>query len=423
MRQSHFYLFAAFIGLVLMPNSLHADKQADDLNSKSKAALKQKDVEGAVNYLCEAAKLDPGKYAKKCDSIRQYATSQLTEFEGFFGTGKFELDKKDYAGAIRDLSKITFGPHREEAQRLIHEASSQLNQPSPSADGSMQSLRAAQAAYESGDFASATTNATLVKAANLQSAAQQILTNIRVYNETMQQGDAAMQSKNYAAAQEKYSFALGIKSNGPGNPADKLKQISALLATPEKPASPVVVVADKPAPRLPASKNKSVVPAPPDNSVKIKNSLAEAQDDEGKGNLEAALTAYEQVLALDPQQADAIAGKQRVSDSIGKDPQVLEETLINGIRSYYQSHLTEARDALSLYLTEGGTRSKGAAYFYLGATFMTQAFLSDPRNKANHDSLQRSAVQEFQLAKQEHFKPVEKYVSPKILAVWNQSGS
>ncbi len=421
MRQSHFYLFAAFIGLMLMPNSLHADKQADDLNSKSKAAMKQKDVGAAVNYLCEAAKIDPGKYAKKCDSIRQYATSQLTEFEGLFGTGKFELGKKDYAGAIRDLSKITFGPHREEAQQLIREASSQLNQPSPSADGSLQALRAAQVAYESGDFASATANANLVKATNLQPAAQQILTNIRVYNDTMQQGDAAMQSKNYGAAQEKYNFALRIKSNGPGNPTDKLNQLTALLAPPEKSAP--LVAADKPAPRTPANKGKAFAPAPPDNSVKIKNSLAEAKDDEGKGNLEAALAAYGQVLSLDPQQADAIAGKQRVSDAIGKDPKILEETLVNGIRSYYQSHLTEARDALSLYLTAGGTRSKGAAYFYLGATFMTQAFLSDPQNKTNRDSLQRNAVQEFQLAKQEHFKPIEKYVSPRILAVWNQSGS
>jgi len=304
---------------------------------------------------------------------------------------------------------------------LIHEANSQLNQPSSPADGSMQALQAAQAAYENGDFAAATTNANLVKASNLQPIAQQILTNIRVYNDTMQQGDAAMQSKDYAAAQQKYTFALKIKSNGPGNPADKLKQISSLLATPEKSDSPVTADVSSSRPR--ANKSKLVAQAPPDNSAKIKSSLGEAQDDEKKGNLQAALTAYEMVLSLDPQQSDAVAGKQRVSDAIGKDPQALEETLANGIHNYYQSHLIEARDALSLYLAEGGTRSKGAAYFYLGATFMAQAFLSDPQNKARRDDLQRSAVQEFQLAKQEHFKPIEKYVSPKILAVWNQSGS
>jgi tetratricopeptide (TPR) repeat protein len=421
MRQGHFHRFTALIVFALVPSCLYADKQADDLNTKSKAAMKQKDIEHAVEYLCDAAKLDPGKYSKKCDSIRQQATSQLTEFEGLFGTGKFEFEKKDYAGAIRDLSKISFGPHREDAQRIIQEANGLLKNPSQPADTSMQSLRAAQAAYESGDFASATAAANQVKATNLQPIAQQILTNIRVYNETIEQGDASMQSGNYAAAQQKYNFALGIKNNGPGNPADKLKQISALLAPAEKPAQPVV--ADKSASRPAANKSKSVGQAPPDNSLKIKNSLAEAHSDEDKGDLQAALAVYEQVLSLDPQQADAVTGKQRVSDAIRKDPRALEDTLINGIRSYYQSHLTEARDALSLYLTSGGTRSKGAAYFYLGATFMTQAFLSDPKNKAHHDSLQQSAVQEFQLAKQEHFKPVEKYVSPKILAVWNQSGS
>jgi hypothetical protein len=53
---------------------------------------------------------------------------------------------------------------------------------------------------------------------------------------------------------------------------------------------------------------------------------------------------------------------------------------------------------------------------------LSQALVSDPKNKDDHDRLQQNALQQFQQAKQERFRPVEKYVSPKILAVWNQSG-
>ncbi len=401
--RSRILLFLAI--LLCAPAALFADQQADNLYKQSQAT---NDQQAAVELLCKAAELDPTTYSKKCNDAKQYLDSRLQKFDGLFISGKTKFDAKQYTDAVTDLSKVYFGPRRDEAQKLIAQANDIINHPQP-ADNSAQSLKAAQQAYDNGDFPTAETNASLVKAPELQSQAQAILANIRSYRDNMQQAEAFKTDKNYAAAQQKYNAALSIKSNGPGNPSAKLQELAGLIKQQNGPP----VAGNKPG-------------ALPDNSARIKASLADARDLMKKGDLPGALLAYNQVLVLDPRQPEALTGKDQVNEAmkaaLAKDPKALEDTLVGGIRSYYESHFTEARDAISLYLTAGGTRSKGAAYFYLGATMLSQAIVSSPKSIQERDRLQRSAVQQFQQAKQERFKPIEKYVSPKILAVWNQPG-
>jgi hypothetical protein len=390
--------------LLCAPTALFADQQADALYKQSQAT---NDQQAAVELLCKAAELDPATYSKKCNDAKQYLDSRLQKFDGLFVSGKTKFDAKQYTDAVTDLSKIFYGPRRDEAQKLIAQANDIINHPQP-VDNSPTALKAAQQAYDNGDFATAEANAGLVKAPELQSPAQAILSNIRNYRDDMQQAEAFRTDKNYAAAQQKYSAALSIKSNGPGNPSAQLQELAVLV----KQQNGAAVAGNK--------------QAPPDNSARIKASLADARDHMAKGDLQNALNAYNQVLALDPRQPDALAGKEQVNEAmkaaLSKDPKALEDTLVGGIRSYYESHFTEARDAISLYLTAGGTRSKGAAYFYLGATMLSQAIVSSPKSIQERDRLQKSAALQFQQAKQERFKPIEKYVSPRILAVWNQPG-
>jgi hypothetical protein len=385
--------------VLLASGTLYADQHADDLYQQYKAAIAKSQYEQAANLLCQAAAIDQAKYGKECQNAQQFVNSRLQRFEGYFVTGKSEFNSKDYVGAISDLSRIDFGPRREEAQKLISQANDFINHPQP-VDNSPQALKAAQVAYDNGDFSTAATNAALVKSPDLLPTAQVILSNIHNYNEGVQQGDALMARKNYVAAQQQYRAALNIKANGPGDPSGKLQQIAGLLAA--KPST-----------------------GPQDNSGRIKAELAEAQGNAAKGNWQAALTAYSRVLELDPKQPDALAGKMQAQEAmkaeLSKDPKALEDTLISGVRAYYESHFTEARDAISLYLTAGGTRSKGAAYFYLGATMLSQAILTSPQDKEDSDRLRKSAMQQFQQAKQQNFKPAQKYVSPKILAAWGQS--
>lgn len=388
--------------LLCVPAGLFADQQADELYKQYQAAYAKNDLQTAVDLLCKAAKLDPASYGKKCDDAQQYYNSRVEKFESYFVSGKAKFEAKQYTDAITDLSKIYFGPRRADAQQLIAQANDAINHPQP-VDNSPALLKAAQQAFDNGDFATAEANANLVKSPELLPQAQTILSNIRNYRGDMQQAEAFKADKNYAAAQQKYNAAIAIKSNGPGNPAGKLAEVAGLI----KQQSGVVV----------AKQNGEQ-----EKASKINAGLADAREQLTNQNWQVALTDCNQVLVLDPHQAEALACKQKAEIEITKDPKALEDTLVRGISEYYAAHWTKAYDAISLYLTAGGTRSKGAAYFYLGATILSQAILSDPKSTEEHNRLQQNAIQQFQQAKQQGFKPLEKFVSPKILAVWNQPG-
>ena len=95
------------LGLLLAaPHAIRAEK--DEINARYKEAMARNDVEQAMSILCDAAKVDPKKYEKRCTNAQVDANKQLQKFEILFNTGKAELDRKDYSGAIRDLEKITF---------------------------------------------------------------------------------------------------------------------------------------------------------------------------------------------------------------------------------------------------------------------------------------------------------------------------
>jgi hypothetical protein len=406
--------------LLLTPCMLYAEKDTDDVMARYKAALSRNEGEQAVSIVCEAAKTDPKKYEKRCSSAQQDLNKQLFKLDSLFNTGKSELEHKDYGAAVRDLSKITFGVHRVEAQHLIQEANDAQGHPQLLAADKI-TFGVAQAAYLRGDLPAAKLNASQVKVSELLPLAQQMLNNIRTYEEAIQQGDAAMQEGNYTAAQQKYTFAVAINANGPGNPAAKLQQLATLASAPKKPAVKVTPATGAAANLPPSDGKKAEVPSAADNAEKIKAALAEARTAAAANNAEAAIAAYDRVLSLNPRLPEAVAGRQKLLDGLQKDVQSLEVKLAVGIRSYYRSQFTESAAALSLYLNAGGERYKGAAHFYLGATLATRALLLDPQNDADSKTLEQRALLEFQLARREHYQPVQKYIAPRVLALWNES--
>jgi len=402
---------------MLMVRAATADDRASQLNAQYKEARAKKDVEHAANYICEAATLNPNKYAKKCESARADVAARLKAFEGDLWNGQFKLKAKDYPGAIRDLSKIEFGPLRDQAQQLIAQARAQQSGAPAPDDQSRQALRAAQLSYERGDFARAVAQLSSIATANLQPEAVQILTNIRIYNATLAQAEALEQSGDYAGAQQKYSFAAAINPNGPGSIPQKQHHLEMLLdAQRTKAGQPAL-----PAPPTDTKKGKAVT-TPIDNIAKEKKALAAARAAEASGDDQAALAGFTRVLAIDGRQSEALAGKERILNKLRGDPKALEDTLASGIESFYSSHFIEANDAISLYLRAGGTQSTGAAHFYLGATFLSQAILAGP-DKGKQDSLRQNARQEFVLAQQKSYRPIENEISPKILAEWKKSSS
>ena len=410
MRTIRAWLIGACASFALLTPAVHADNQADHLRDLAKQAHAQGALDQEAEYLCQAAGLDPQKYSKKCERARAEVARQLDEFKGLLGTGQFELQHKDYQGAVRDLSKIRFGPLAQQAQALIAEAKSALAQPSADAAGAA-ALNLALAAYQQGDFNTAVSQASQVHSPNLQSKAQQLLTNIKVYQDTMSAGDALANKGDYKGAEEKYTFAVKINANGPGNPADKLRQTDALLQKQTVAQQPVQEPAAKPAqPKV-------------NYAAMVKSDLAQASADEARGDLKGALQAFDSALALDGRQAEARAGRQRVLSELQKNKKELEQSLADGVLSYYASDFAHANEALSLYLSGSDMRSQGVAHFYLAASLLSQAILADSRSEGQASDLRQKAQQQFQLARQARYNPVETLISPKILAEWAKSES
>jgi hypothetical protein len=410
MSRRFYWIFAICAGLALIAPATRADDQADHLRDLAKQAHTQGDLDQEADDLCRAASIDHQKYQKRCDHARGEVAKQLKAFEGNLGTGKFEIQQKDYQGAIRDLSKIRFGPLKNQAESLIAAAKAALAQPAVDA-ASGAALRAALTAYQQGDFDAATAQANQVQSPTLQPQAQQILTNIRVYQDTIAQADNLMKNGEYQGAEQKYSFAINIKNDGPGNPAQKLQQAQAMLQ--QQSAGQQTAADQAGQPSLPKV----------DYAAKIRALLAAAASDESKGDLRGALQHFNNALALDGLQPDAIAGKKRVTAELRKDQTALTASLADGIRSYYNSDFTHATEEFNLYLSGSGTRDQGLAHFYLAAALLSQAILADPHDAAQAQDLRQNAQQQFALARQAHYKPIDKLVSPKILAAWTDTGN
>ena len=370
-----------------------ADPQAEDLYSKYKDAKAKGQYDVAGKYVCDAAKIDP-KYQNECDRVSTYVNGRLQDFETTFVLATDEFNRGDCRSALNDSAKISFGPHRDEALALGQKAKACLEK--PAVDPNAEALKAAQLAYANNNFPTADANAQQVKSAELLSQATTIRNNIKNYTDAMQKGDEYARKKNFAAARQQYELAAQIKSDGPGSPSAKVQQMIATST-----------------PTGPQQDNKAAL---------VKVPLSDAQDAVKRGDCANALVSFARVLELDPKQPDAIAGKAKCQEDIARsDPKRLEETLVSGVRSFYESSFTDAQADISTYVKIGGS-NMGAAYFYLGATMLARAILASPKSKEEYDRFQQAAMENFQKAKQEKFKPVEKYVSPKILAVWAQAG-
>ncbi|WP_433984616.1 hypothetical protein RBB78_08035 [Tunturiibacter empetritectus] len=102
----------------MMAQTSNQDKSADQLRDLASIAKNSGDLLAEANYICQAAALDSKKYEKKCARAKEDANKALVQFQKDLDTGRTEIQQKDYAGALRDLGKITFGPNKAEAQDL-----------------------------------------------------------------------------------------------------------------------------------------------------------------------------------------------------------------------------------------------------------------------------------------------------------------
>lgn len=396
---------------VAVPQTQQTNLSADQLRDLAERAKSNGDLQSEVNYICQAATLDGKKYGKRCEKDKQSLTKTLAQFQANLEVGRNEIQQKNYPGAIRDLSQITFGPNRIEAQEALQEALILGNRIPPNQMGPI-ALQAARRAFSRGSFEEAETLLTRAQTPATVDTARQLLGAIHLYRDSMGQANSLAHSGDYRGAAKNYQTAISILANGPGQPQERLREVQRAIAATEKPAPPPVQ-AQQSAPETPAG------PAPA-NAAKITELLAAAHRQELRKDLRGAKRSYEAVLQLEATQTEALAGKKRILAAWKNDPKMLEENLIEAISDFYASRFADAAEKLRAYLQGKGGKNAGAAHFYLASSLLAQAFLSPPKEITSRTELEHQAQQEFALARQLHYAPIIDSVSPKILAQWDQ---
>jgi hypothetical protein len=395
----------------------HLGRTADELRDLAKQARKSGDFDGEANYLCQAARMDPNKYQKKCEKAQEDLKKVLLQFQADLDMGRAEMQHKDFSGAVRDLSKITFGPAKEQAQALMAQARIEGNLLPPD-QVSQLALAAADTAYSRGDFDKAEDMLKRVQSPSMKAAANQLQTNINLYRAAMNQADALAQSGDFKGAADKYQVAAAIRPNGPGQPLEHARAALDAQAKADQVKAQQAAAQQAALQQAQASAAEESAQAK-ERQEKIKRFLRDAHREETGGDLKGALQAYESALMLDSQQADASAGKRRVLEQMKSTTQSIEATLTEGITDFYASKFDVAQEAIARYLQSGSGKHAGTAHFYLGASMLCQLFLADLKN-VNNANLRRQAEDHFAEAKQLHYAPLSTAVSPKVLAVWTQ---
>lgn len=166
--------------------------------------------------------------------------------------------------------------------------------------------------------------------------------------------------------------------------------------------------------------------------VDVAKTLAEARAAKQKGNVALAKGKYMKVLAADKTNKEALDALDELSKQAAATPAtptpepqttpgVISEAdtlLAKGITEFYTGQFDDAYSDLRDYLKFKGEKV-GLANFYMGALKATQYHLSG----ATDPKLQEAATNAFRVAKKTpKFKPPEKYISPKILEMYNNSG-
>ena len=165
--------------------------------------------------------------------------------------------------------------------------------------------------------------------------------------------------------------------------------------------------------------------------IDVNKVLADARAAKQKGDIRLARGKYMAVLSADKSNKEALAALDELSKMAAatpaqpapepQTPGVISEAdalLGKGITEFYTAQFDDAIFDLRNYLQFKGEKA-GLANFYIGAIKATQYHLTG----ASDPKLQDAAMSAFRAAKKApKFKVPEKYVSPKIVEMYNNAG-
>lgn len=393
---------------------LVAGQMSPDLQKKVGDAVRQHRTDLAADYICEAAKTDASLQGT-CTSNRQQVEVQLQKFEQKYNDGMKAVQEARFDDAKTAFRTIYFGDYHDRAQDMLNKIPALEQQ----AKNNQQAVDSAQRqetddakhiadglnAFENGDFATAKSSFRNVQGTK-KVEAQGWLNKIAQYEQAMNEAQQAEAQKNYDVAKQKYGIAASIKGNGPGNPTARISTLDTLLRQAQ----------------TQQANNRQNTPPPPRQvepakpKVDVAKSLRDAKRLSVSGDTRGARKLYLEVLQAEPANAEALAGMEELNKKAGSSD--VDAMLAEGIRAFYSGAYSDAEESLKFYLISKGSKV-GLAKFYRGAVKLTRFYLDSKPDNALYDD----AVQEFKDAKQvSGFTPPDaKYISPKILKVYEQA--
>jgi hypothetical protein len=386
---------------LLAPVAAFADKN-DDLYNKGQAANNRGDAMAAQDAFCA---IDPSykDAASMCSQAKQAAQTVINLHNKRFLDATQALQEGRLDDAEKLFRSVKFGPRVDLAQRKIQEIADlkakkqQADQAASAAAASNAKTEQGIQAFNRGDFATAK--------ANLPSG-HELLGKISQYESKMAEGNRLMGAKEYSGAYAAFADARNIAPNGPGDPSGALGRAQQAMAANNGPSTP-------PQPTKAAVRDEV-------KKVDVGATLAAAQKAFNKKEYGRARILAGQVLAQDRGNAEAkqilndLPEEQVTASSASEE----DPLLAAAIQQYYQANYSDAADSLKFYIFQKG-RKQGLARFYLGATLATQYYLGGE----NDNQLLQDAKKKFKEAKGvEGFNPPEKYVSPKIMKLFQTAG-
>lgn len=140
--------------------------------------------------------------------------------------------------------------------------------------------------------------------------------------------------------------------------------------------------------------------------------VADARAAVGRKDYLAAVEKLKAAEALDPSNRDAKQLLAQVEELAAEQP------LRGGLQAYFEGHYEEAERQLTTYLNNNG-RKRALAYFFRGAAHGTRFFLSGEKDAQQ----KQQALEDFRALQQDsrRFRVPEKYVPPKILALYTEA--
>jgi hypothetical protein len=351
-----------------------------------------------VHDLCDASKLEPKnkKYLEACND----AVTHL------FNDDKNRLANANEAYQGHDLEKAVYWAN------LVTALDDKLSGQAHALQEKIKNDRLftqMKAAWDKGDFAGVNAAAPGLANSDYKAAAAMYLDDINKYKQYMDAGQK-LEKDSPLEARKQYILAKELNPNGPGDPAGRVEELSKS----KLPAPPSIKATQ-------SAKDKNRSDSTKDIAKQVAQLLDNAQTAEKQANLPDALTAYQEILKLQPNNNDAQANIDRINLTIKNNPAgAARDELKSGIRAFYQGQFDDAQRALKDYLAAGqSAQNAGVAYFYLGATLLEQAMLQTPQSKWQGPS--SDVLASFKEAKRANYNPTRAYVSPALLKVWDST--